>query len=150
MKLATRMLYCARHELSPESFLETSIFLNLSTLAGLSLAHRLEHSWPGFGRCWPYTRFYLNTYFSIWTKLDGPGVVVCLPLTPYSSLGLAISFLTKTQIKELTSSGSLAHISYLHFSRFRYHWYEVFFPPLHWRLWACWGATESSLNQRPH
>lgn len=47
MKFATSMLYFICGEISPESFLEISIYLNLSTLAVLSLAQRVRHSRPG-------------------------------------------------------------------------------------------------------
>lgn len=40
------MLYYIGGEVSPESFLEISIYLNLSTLAVLSLAHRVRQSRP--------------------------------------------------------------------------------------------------------
>lgn len=42
----TSMLYYIGGEVSPESFLEISIYLNLSTLAVLSLAHRVRQSRP--------------------------------------------------------------------------------------------------------
>ena len=40
------MLYNIGGEVSPESFLEISIYLNLSTLAVLSLAHSVRQSRP--------------------------------------------------------------------------------------------------------
>lgn len=46
MKCATSVLYCIPGEISPESFLEISIYLNLNSLAVLSLAHRVRTSRP--------------------------------------------------------------------------------------------------------
>lgn len=40
------MLYNIGGEVSPESFLEISVYLNLSTLAVLSLAHSVRQSRP--------------------------------------------------------------------------------------------------------
>lgn len=95
MKLATSVLYYIWGELSPESFLEISIFLDLSTLAVLNLAHRIRHSRPGVGCCWPHTLSFCQDSHTLLylNKIRWPMLV--FPLTPHS---LAIPFSIETQI----------------------------------------------------
>lgn len=69
MKFATSIPYYIGGEMGPGSFLEISVYVNLSTLAVLNLARRVRHSRPRLavtnfillGFCQDsHTLFYLN------------------------------------------------------------------------------------------
>lgn len=87
MKFATRMLYYIWGEISPESFLEISIYLSLSTLAVLSLAHRGRCSRPRLAAAdfIHYVSARTRTQFSIWTEWDDLCLSFPLPLIAFEA-----------------------------------------------------------------
>lgn len=73
MKFATSILYYIGGEMGPESFLEIGVYLNLSTLAVLNLAHWVSEAFKAKTGCyWLHTLRFLPglPHTSIWTELD--------------------------------------------------------------------------------
>lgn len=84
MKFATRMLYYIWGEISPESFLEISIYLHLSTLAVFSLAQRARTFKGKIGCCWTHILSFCQDSHSLFYVNGIRWPLLVFPPTPQS------------------------------------------------------------------